>query len=415
MKNNELRQERHAISLEMGKRLELGTPEAMGEWKELDAKQESLRVRIEAGERQEKLATELAQVRNADLPNVGNEIANATTPALRALAMRKSDSYKADFEAFIRTGKMSAEMAEVRALASASSPLVPQGFEDELIIKLKAFGGMRRVCRILTTSTGNPLPWPNADDTTNTGEWLTEAAGVGSADPSFSNVTLGANKLSSKQVKVSVEAEQDYAFPIVSLLSDMFARRMAVTENLALTLGDGTSTYGTITGLISALTTAGGRSVLAIGANSNSGNSGDTDLNTVGTDDLSNLITQIDPAYRPGCKFVANQSTWDKLRSLKDKYGRPIWQTSLAAGVPDSILGYPFDWNQDVAAIGAGNKSVVFGNFDNYVIRQVLGFTFIRFDELYMANYQRGYQAFSRVDGKLLQSSAFSYLIHPLS
>lgn len=415
MDSLQLRQERKALSIKMAELLNSTAADAMAQWQVLADQEKALRVKIEAIEQTESLQRELEQVRNADRPDVGNEIANASTPALRALAMRKSDSYKADFETFIRTGKMSAEMGEVRALASASSPLVPQGFEDELIIKLKAFGGMRRVCRILTTSTGNPLPWPNADDTTNSGEWLTEASGVGSADPSFSNVTLGANKLSSKQVKVSVEAEQDYAFPIVSLLSDMFARRMAVTENLAMTLGDGTSTYGTITGLISALTTAGGRSVLAIGANSNSGNSGDTDLNTVGTDDLGNLITQIDPAYRPGCKFVANQSTWDKLRSLKDKYGRPIWQTSLAAGVPDSILGYPFDWNQDVAAIGAGNKSVVFGNFDNYVIRQVLGFTFIRFDELYMANYQRGYQAFSRVDGKLLQSSAFSYLIHPLS
>jgi hypothetical protein len=41
-KATELRQERHAISLEMGKALELNTPAGLVRWKELDAKQEKL-------------------------------------------------------------------------------------------------------------------------------------------------------------------------------------------------------------------------------------------------------------------------------------------------------------------------------------------------------------------------------------
>lgn len=413
---NQLRVDRHALSVQMNSLLETGTPEAMATWKELDTKQEGLRARIEAGERQTALDKELATVRNAERPNVGTTVVT-TTPQARALALRSEESYKSDFETFIRTGKVSAAMEEIRALGAASgadgATLVPQGFEAELIVKLKAFGGMTRNCRQITTSTGNPLPWPNLDDTSNTGEWLVEAAGVGSADPTFSNVSLGANLLSSKQVKVSVQLEQDAAFDIVGLLSQAFAIRMGRTSNLAYTIGDGTSTYGTITGLINALVTAGGRNVLAVGGNSNSGNSGDTDLNTVGTDDLDALITNQDPAYRDGAMFMANQATWDKLRALKDKYGRPIWATSLTAGEPDTILGYGFDFNQDMAKIGAGNISVCFGNFANYVVRNVLGFTFVRFNELYMTNYQRAYQAFMRTDAKLLQAAAFSYLIHP--
>jgi HK97 family phage major capsid protein len=415
MKNLELRQERHAISLQMAELLNSTAADAMSQWKTLNEKQEALRVKIDAIESTEKLAKELEAVRNVERPNVGADLPSAATPSARALALRATDSYKAEFETFLRTGKMSPAMHEARALVAASSTLVPQGFEDELIIKLKAWGGMTRVCRTISTSTGNPLPWPNADDTTNVGEWLTEAAGVGTADPTFSNVTLGANKLSSKQVKLSVELEQDSAFNIAELLVNMFARRMGTTANAAFTVGDGTSTYGTITGLINALVTATGRNVLALGANSNSGVAGDTALNSIGTDDLSNLITAVDPAYRAGAKFVANQSAWDKLRNLKDKYGRPIWQVSLASGVPDSILGYSYDYNQDIAAIAPGAKTVVFGDFSNYVVRNVLGFTLVRFDELYMANYQRAYQAFARMDGKLLQASAFSYLIHPLS
>jgi HK97 family phage major capsid protein len=391
----ELRQERHAISLEMNKALELGTPEAMSNWKALDEKQEALRVR----------------------PNVTTEADLPTAPHARMLALRSTEQYKKDFETYIRTGRMSAAMEETRALGAATgadgATLVPQGFEAELEIKLKAFGGMTRNCRILTTSTGNPLPWPNLDDTSNTGEWLTEGSGVGSADPTVSNVTLGANLVSSKQVKVSVQLEQDSYFDIVGLLSDAFKIRIGRTINAAYTIGDGTSTYGTITGLLTALEAVSGRNVLAVGGNNNSGNSGDTDLNTVGTDDLDALIANQDPAYREGAIYMANQATWDTLRKLKDKYGRPIWQTSLMSGQPDKINGYGFDFNQDMAKIGAGNVSVIFGDFKKYVVRNVLGFTFVRFNELYMTNYQRAYQAFARTDAKLLQSSAFSYLIHP--
>ncbi len=396
----ELRQQRHAISLEMRKLCNSTSPADASRWKELDAKQEALRLQIEQTERTDSLETELAQVRNAERPNVGATLPLGTTPEARLLALRSTDSYKQEFETYIRTGRMSPALLETRALGAASSTLVPQGFEDELIIKLKAFGGMTRLCRTITTTTGNPLPWPNADDTTNTGEWLTEGSAVTNADPTFSSVTLNANLLSSKQVKFSVQLEQDTAFPLSSLLSDMFAIRLGRTSNLAYTLGDGSGTYGTITGLIPALVTDGTRSVLAIGGNSNSGNVADTALNTIGTDDLDNL---------------AAMSTWDTLKKLKDKYGRPVWSTSLAANVADTINGYKWDFNQDLAAIGAGNKSVVFGNWSQFAVRNALGFTLVRFDELYMTNYQRAYQAFMRTDAKLLQAAAFSYLIHPLS
>ena len=411
----ELRQQRHAISLEMRKLCNSTSPADASRWKELDAKQEALRLQIEQTERTDSLETELAQVRNAERPNVGATLPLGTTPEARLLALRSTDSYKQEFETYIRTGRMSPALLETRALGAASSTLVPQGFEDELIIKLKAFGGMTRLCRTITTTTGNPLPWPNADDTTNTGEWLTEGSAVTNADPTFSSVTLNANLLSSKQVKFSVQLEQDTAFPLSSLLSDMFAIRLGRTSNLAYTLGDGSGTYGTITGLIPALVTDGTRSVLAIGGNSNSGNVADTALNTIGTDDLSNLITKVDPAYRAGGAFAANQSTWDKLRNIKDKYGRPIWEVSLAQGEPDTIFGYGYQIDNAVANIGAGNVSVLFCDPSKYVIRRALGFTLVRFNELYMANYQRAYQAFMRIDAKLLQSAAFSYLTHPLS
>jgi HK97 family phage major capsid protein len=119
--------------------------------------------------------------------------------------------------------------------------LVPVGFEQELEKKLSYYGGLYNICRTISTATGNPLHYPTMDDTANTGEWLAEAAGVGSADPAFSEVVFGANLLSSKQVKISVALDQDSAFPMEGVLSDAFGERMGRSLDTALWVGEPTS------------------------------------------------------------------------------------------------------------------------------------------------------------------------------
>ena len=186
-------------------------------------------------------------------------------------------------------------------------------------------------------------------------------------------MVFGAYKLSSKQVKVSVEIEQDSAFPLAPMLSDAFSERLGRSLDTALATGDGSTVP--ITGLLTALIAAGGRNVVALGANANDGVS--TDLNSIGTDDFSALIDNLDRAYqKPTNQFVFNQSTLNALRKLKDKYGRPVWETSLAQGEPDSVYGYKFTVDNAFSSIAAGAITVAFGDPSKYVIRRALGFTF---------------------------------------
>jgi HK97 family phage major capsid protein len=406
-KTTELRQERHAISRKMTEALDRSD---INEWKRLDGLQEGLRAQIEAYEKSSILTREMNSVPNAQRPNVGGEGYSSLSANQEA---RSTESYKRSFEHFLRTGERDAELRSIGAASGADgATLVPQGFEAELETKMSYFGGVGNIARTIVTDTGNPLPWPTMDDTSNTGEWLAEAAPVTNADPTFSNVVLGANLLSSKQVKVSVQLEQDSAFSISALLSDAFGERLGRTLDSALWVGDGSTIP--VTGLLTALQAAGGRSVLAVGANANDGAS--TDLNSIGTDDFSALIDKLDRAYqKPTNQFVFNQHTQNALRKLKDKYGRPVWEVSLAQGEPDKIFSYGFTIDNAFANIGAGNVSACFGDFSRYAVRKVSGITVVRFNELYMANYQRAYQAFIRVDAKLLQAAAFSYLTHPLS
>ncbi len=433
-----LRQERHHIVTQLMAPL-AGKTDAVSraEWKRLDAEQKSIEVRIQTAETNDTIA-ELNQVPDQQRPDIiapGHEEERGEVAAFQpvltsAMKARATRSYRNAFDRYLRTGDsrglITMPSAEFMGQAGyglnqrtiigegadvsggVGTTLVPTGFEYELETRLKAIGGMRRVCRTITTATGQNLPWPTMDDTSQTAEWLSEGTQTTqNVNPTFSNVTLYANLASSKQVQVSVQLEQDSAFDLAALLSEAFSVRIArLTEN-AFVNGNGS---GQPNGILTAIE-GNGNVVLATGANSNSGNSANTEINSIGSDDLTNLISNLDPMYRPQAKFMAHQATWDNIRTIKDKYGRLLWDVSLSSGVPDTILGYKYDYSQyfpQIAANAVG--TIVFGDWSKYIIRRVSGIVLVRFNETYMANYNRGYQAFVREDGNCIQTNAFSYL-----
>jgi HK97 family phage major capsid protein len=78
---------------------------------------------------------------------------------------------------------------------------------------------------------------------------------------------------------------------------------------------------------------------------------------------------------------------------------------SPIVGQPDTIEGHQYIINNDMAGSGtANNKSVLFGKFDKYFIRQVKGLSLVRFDEKYMNAAQIGWTAFGRWDGRVIDA-----------
>ncbi len=64
--------------------------------------------------------------------------------------------------------------------------------------------------------------------------------------------------------------------------------------------------------------------------------------------------------------WVLNDSTVKALRKLKDNTGNYIWNPSVQAGVPDTILNRPYKTSSYVPEIKAGNKCMAFGDFSYY-------------------------------------------------
>lgn len=291
---------------------------------------------------------------------------------------------------------------EMRAGPQATAPgadggyLVPQGFMAELVKSLKAWGPMLDpgITRELTTATGNTIPWPTMDDTSNTGALIAENAQVQLAEMAFGTKTLEAYKYTSGVVLVSSELLQDSALDVQSIVRDAMAERIGRIGNTHLTVGDGASKpHGVIH---------------AAGAGATA-----TSATAVSFDDIIELFHSVDPAYRsdPSCRFMFHDSTLKALRKLKDGEGEYIWQpANVATGQPSTILDQPYSVNQAMATIATGAKTVAFGAFNRYVVRRVNEFAIRRLVERYADYDQTGFIGFTRFDGELLDAAAVKVL-----
>ena len=263
-------------------------------------------------------------------------------------------------------------------------------FSTTLIQAMKAAFAVRSVATQFQTATGAQLPFPTADATSEEGEIVGQNAAVTKQDTSFGLVSLDVYKYSSKSIALPFELIQDSFFNIESYIQNLLQLRLGRIQNRHHTLGTGT---GQPRGLVPA---AGAGKVGATGQTV-----------TITYDDLVDLEHSVDPYYRPAGKWMMNDDTLRILRKVKDPPGRPIfvpgYETGNAGGAPDRLLGREIVINQHMPVMAANAKSVLFGDFSKYMVRDVMDFTLFRMtDSKYTENGQVGFLAFCRSGANLI-------------
>ncbi len=279
---------------------------------------------------------------------------------------------------------------EVRAqgtsIGSEGAHTIPQDFVSQLEAALLAYGGMRQVATVMRTASGNEMPWPTVNDTSNKGARIDENTAVGEQDVSFGQVVFRAYKYTSKMVKVPVELLEDSAIDLVAYLSQAMGTRIARITNEEFTTGDGSAKpEGIVTGATEGKDAA--------------------SSTALDPDEILDLIHSVDPAYRmQGASFMMNDSVVKAVRQLKQD-SEYVWQPGLQAGQPDRLFDFPVTVNQDMAGtIEQNAKTMLFGALQLYKIRDVAGFRLRRLQERYAESDQEAFVAFSRHDGHLLDA-----------
>ncbi len=350
---------------------------------------EQIKAQIKSIEKMRELeADEFFNSAQSKIINPGQEDMTIDALAAVAIYLRHGNNVTAEQAVAIRNAMSTTTPAE-------GGYTVPAEIAAMVIEKLKAFGGMREVATILATASGGALNFPTSDGTGEVGEIVGENAAAAAGDVAFGTIALPVFKYSSKKIALPVELIQDSAIDVIGFVIDRLATRIARIQNTHFTVGGGTTVPD---------------GVIPKSATGKTGTTGQT--LTVIYDDLVDLKHSVNRAYRRNASYMMNDLSVAIVSKLKDTTGRPIWTPgdaeSIANGKPDTLCGYPVVINDDVAVMAANAKSIAFGDFSKYTIRDVAGSTSIRrFDDSAFAlNGQVGFCGWTRAGGNLLDTAA---------
>lgn len=361
--------------------------EEQAQWDKINADVDALKVEIEAEERGAQLQAQ--QMADRPTPPAATDQKSEYRKAFWAYIRDGIEGLTPDARAVLRAGFRALE-PEQRAMTAGIATAGGYTIADEdmagLVQAMLPWGGMfQSGMTVLTTTTGADLPIPTSNDSSNKGERVGEGVAHNEQDVTVGQKILRAYLYSSKMIKVSYQLLQDSSFDLESWLRERLAERIGRIVNEEFTTGTGAAQpEGVVTGAVTAATTASA-----------------TDITYA---EMVTLEHSINAAYRKSARFMMADATLKVLKQKVDGLARPLWRAGLAEGEPDTLLGYPYVVNDDVAAIAANAKALLFGDFRNYWSRNVRGTQVLRLTERYAEYGLVAFLAFSRHDGCLVDA-----------
>jgi HK97 family phage major capsid protein len=279
--------------------------------------------------------------------------------------------------------------------SSAGGYTIPQGFLAELEKKIVYFNPLRDVARVIRTESGNSLPFPTIDDTGNPGAIGAENTAPSATDMTFGQIILGAYRTESL-VLLSNELLRDSGLDLATEVAGLLGERLGRKEATDHATGNGTTApQGVVTG-------------------SSAGVAGAT-TTTITLANIMACRNALDFGYQQNGAWMMHQSIWSTILQLADSQSRPLFLDLLNGNAP-RLLGYPVIVNNAMASsIAANAKTVLFGDFSKFYIRDAGDIEIIRMNERYADAYQTGFMAVRRSDSKVAQSAAIVRITQPAS
>jgi len=284
-------------------------------------------------------------------------------------------------------------LTEVRTLsklsAGAGANTVPTTFYGKLWAHLILTANLINAgATVWTTDSGENIQVP-ITTAHSTGALVAEAGTIGQSDPVFGQRSVGAYKYG-VLLKISRELLDDTGVDIEGYIAMEAGRAVGNALGADLVGGNGTAKP---TGILN---------------NTTLGVTGATGV--VGVPNFDNLIDlfySVIPNYRnsPEAAWLINDTTVGGIRKLKDSQGRYLWETSLVAGTPDTILNKPVYTDPNVPATALSAKSVIFGDLSRYLVRMVNGVRFERSVDFAFDSDLITYRCLVRADGILIDQT----------
>jgi HK97 family phage major capsid protein len=322
--------------------------------------------------------------------------------ALAERALKVEHAVKADNDAdvlrAIASGEKRRAQFEIRALSSAAAT-VPVTFADFVVVALTEGNPVYEGATKLRTTTGEQITLPRVT-ANQSASFVTEGSTITPADPTISSITLYANKIASLTL-LSAELVRDAGFDILGTVGRQAGAQIAFVAGSACAIGTGTVQPQGFVSAATGLSTA-----------TKAGTVSATFFDAL---DLATVLYSLAPSYRnTNTVWHASTTAVSKLRKLQDLNGQFVFQPALAAGQPDTLLGYRLKENVHLAAVGSASKSVAILHEPSYYIRELPIEVASSTDYLFNTN-QVAIRTLYAVDGNIPDLNAVKVLVSATS
>lgn len=230
--------------------------------------------------------------------------------------------------------------------------LCPTEYSNELIKDIEEYSALRGVVTVKTTS-AKDVEIPKRTSILKA-YWKHEAEELTESQSKYGTMTITPHALTALSI-ASQESLEDAEFDLAAEIRSDTAEAFAVSEGRAFVLGEGDSKnqpYGFLTDPNVAVVTA---------------TSSEAAQHSFSWKDLLDLVKTVPSAYARNAIFAMSRETLIEMMKMTDDNGNPIWQSGIATGRPNTILGYGYIELPDMPSIGKANaKPVVFADFRQF-------------------------------------------------
>jgi HK97 family phage major capsid protein len=291
-------------------------------------------------------------------------------PALDGVKGVGSDPARVAFvDRYLRQGLEAG--VELKSFAGATGAgggyAVPREIDQMIDATLKGASPIRAIANVVKTGSAGYRKLVTSGGIVS--GWASETgARAETGTPSFNEIAPPSGELFANPA-ASQAMLDDAQFDVEGWLAGEIAREFAVAEGTAFVSGNGTNKPK---GFLTYATSAEADTARAFGTLQYvaSGAAGGFAASNP-QDRLIDLVQSLKAPYRQGAAFVMNAATLARIRKFKTSDGAFLWQASLAAGQPDTLLGYPVVEAEAMPDVAADSLSIAFGNFAaGYVIAE---------------------------------------------
>lgn len=269
--------------------------------------------------------------------------------------------------------------ANAGAIGAAGGYLVPEEFDKNLI--QLAIDVAPLLSEVDVQQTGTPDVKIHVDLGGTGSSWVDETGTNGLYDatntPSFAEVAVPFGTLFAKPL-ISHYALNDTYFDIEAYVTERVGVKFGKDVAASIITGTGTSQPK---GILAHATSSAGDLTRPFGTFQYiaSGQAAALPAANTYADKYQDIITALNPIYRPNAKWYVTRAVAGELRKLKDANGNPLWIQSFVQGQPDRFLGYPVVEVEDLQTVAAGNVPLMFGDLKQaYRMYDLVGTSMLR-------------------------------------